>query len=176
MSKGHLAHPVRYVVDWDIALSESLNCLCRARGGNQLFWWVSRLGDGVAWYALMLFLPGLYGQSGLASSLNMAAVGVVNVVLYKAIKRAAGRPRPCVACDGIVPGTAPLDQYSFPSGHTMHAVAFSVVAIGHHPELAWCLVPFAALVALSRVVLGLHYPTDVVAGALIGGLTASFLP
>jgi undecaprenyl-diphosphatase len=66
-----------------------------------------------------------------------------------------------------------LDQFSFPSGHTMHAVGFSIVALSYHPELFWLLVPFAALVALSRPILGLHYPSDVVAGAALGALIAS---
>jgi len=69
-------------------------------------------------------------------------------------------------------GATPLDRYSFPSGHTLHAVAFTVVATAHVPALAPILWPFAALVAASRVVLGLHYPTDVLAGALIGAALA----
>lgn len=63
----------------------------------------------------------------------------------------------------------PLDRYSFPSGHTLHAVCFTGIACAYQPLFAWVLVPFALLVALSRLVLGLHYPSDVLAGALIGG-------
>jgi undecaprenyl-diphosphatase len=51
-------------------------------------------------------------------------------------------------------------------------VAFSIVAIAFYPVLAWVLVPFTLLVAASRVVLGLHYPSDVLAGAALGALIA----
>jgi undecaprenyl-diphosphatase len=68
-----------------------------------------------------------------------------------------------------------LDQYSFPSGHTMHAVAFSMIATAHHPELAWVLAPLSCLIATSRILLGLHYPTDVLAGGVIGAYVASML-
>ena len=70
--------------------------------------------------------------------------------------------------DRILPRVAPLDEYSFPSGHTLHAVSFTLIAVHYYPKLAWLLLPFAVLVALSRVVLGLHYPSDVLAGALLG--------
>jgi undecaprenyl-diphosphatase len=66
----------------------------------------------------------------------------------------------------------PLDRYSFPSGHTLHAVCFTLIVVAEQPPLAWLVVPFALLVALSRVVLGLHYPTDVAAGAVLGALIA----
>jgi undecaprenyl-diphosphatase len=65
-----------------------------------------------------------------------------------------------------------LDQFSFPSGHTMHAVSFSIVALAYFPALFWLVVPFATLVALSRPILGLHYPSDVIAGAALGAALA----
>jgi undecaprenyl-diphosphatase len=69
-------------------------------------------------------------------------------------------------------GYETLDQYSFPSGHTMHAVCFSMLLIASFPAYAVIAIPFSILIAISRVVLGLHYPSDVVCGALFGAAIA----
>lgn len=134
---------------------------------------VSRLGDGVFWYVLMAAMVMFDGMRGLQASLHLAATGVVALSLYKVLKRWTKRPRPCASDPRILAPVAPLDEFSFPSGHTLHAVAFSIVAVAHYPMLAWLLVPFAASVAVSRVVLGLHYPSDVLAAKAIGTGLAS---
>lgn len=137
-----------------------------------LFAVVSRLGDGVFWYALMAALLWAEGMTAAPVVGRMALAGVVCLILYKWLKARTIRPRPCARNQRILPRVAPLDEYSFPSGHTLHAVAFSIIAVNGYPTLIWLLLPFAALVALSRVVLGLHYPSDVVAGALLGASLA----
>jgi len=133
-----------------------------------LFVGSSRLGDGNAWYALILALPWVYGLSALRPALAMAVSALAGLVLYKWLKRTFVRERPFIRHRGISLAAAPLDRYSFPSGHTLHAVSFTWQAVAFAPELAVVLVPFAALVAASRVVLGLHYPTDVLVGAALG--------
>ena len=137
-----------------------------------LFKTASRLGDGVIWYALMLALPFVYGSLGLQVGLVMLATSAVNLALYKFLKRTFVRERPFIRYAGISLAQAPLDRYSFPSGHTLHAVSFAWQASVHFPELGWVLLPLAALIAGSRVVLGLHYPSDVLAGAAIGAALA----
>lgn len=129
---------------------------------------VSRLGDGVFWYSLIAILPLIYGVRGLEAGLHMLATGAVALLLYKSLKGVTRRARPCHYAQDIRAQVPPLDQYSFPSGHTLHAVSFSTVAIYYFPELAWLLVPFTMLVASSRIVLGLHYPSDVLVATLIG--------
>lgn len=160
---------IKRMVAYELMLCSLFNRASHIRIIKSLFALISRLGDGIFWYTLMLLLPFVYGLSALGASLHMMVVGALALGLYKAIKSVTERPRPCVVKQDLLLGTAPLDQYSFPSGHTMHAVSFTLVALHYYPELAMVLVPFAVLVALSRIVLALHYPTDVVCGALLGG-------
>lgn len=134
---------------------------------------ISRLGNGVFWYSLMLILPLLYGSEAIETSIHMAIAGVTGVIIYKLLKNNLVRQRPCIKHDCIHQGTAMLDYYSFPSGHTLHAFSFSIIAINAFPQLAFVLIPFTLLVAASRVVLGLHYPTDVLVGAALGTALAS---
>jgi undecaprenyl-diphosphatase len=98
----------------------------------------------------------------------MLATGMVAWLLYRLLKRHTRRPRPFRAHEDLIAYVPPLDEYSFPSGHTLHAVSFSIVAAVWFPFLAPPLIAFTVMVALSRVVLGLHYPTDVLAGAVLG--------
>ena len=157
---------------YELKFCEVLNRGCQRWTVRKLFATISRLGDGVFWYGLMVLLPLLYGSTALSASLHMGLVGLVGLALYKYLKAHLVRQRPYITRSTLTLGTAPLDVYSFPSGHTLHAVSFTVVALSYYPQLAWLLIPFATLVALSRVVLGLHYPTDVLAGAAIGAVLA----
>ena len=135
---------------------------------------ISRLGDGAFWYALMAATALLGGSGGRVAALHMALTGLVAAGLYRSLKRWTRRPRPFRAHSEIIAHIAPLDEFSFPSGHTLHAVSFSIVALAYFPLLAPVLVPFALCVAVSRVVLGLHYPSDVLAAVVIGCALATF--
>ncbi len=157
----------------EMRLCLSINQGCRRAGIRGFFATVSRLGDGPIWYLLALVLAVAGGPDGAVTALQMGVGGLLGVAIYKYLKQRLVRERPFVSHEGILCGTAPLDRYSFPSGHTLHAVNFTILASAHLPELGLLLVPFALLVAASRVVLGLHYPTDVVAGAAIGALLAT---
>ncbi|MGE5320365.1 MAG: phosphatase PAP2 family protein [Hyphomicrobiaceae bacterium] len=139
---------------------------------RNVFRLVSRLGDGVFWYSLMAVLLVQHGSGAVRPVVHMALVGLLATVFYKVIKRKTLRPRPFSVYPAIVCTGKTLDQFSFPSGHTMHAVSFSIIAACYFPWLIWLVAPFAVLVGLSRPILGLHYPSDVLAGAALGAAIA----
>lgn len=163
---------LRELLRWDRALCVQLNGALRYEPLLRAFRALSWLGNGIFWYALMVGLLVLYKGDAVLPVLHMAFVGAVCTASYKMLKRGTVRPRPYQALHGIAAGAPVLDTFSFPSGHTLHAVAFTLVACYYYPDLATILVPFTLLTAASRVVLGLHYPSDVLAGAAIGAAVA----
>jgi undecaprenyl-diphosphatase len=164
--------PLRAVAGWDEAWCLRLNRASALAPVRAVFRAVSRLGDGLLWYAILALLLAWDGRAAAGPVLHMAAVAVLGVLAYKWLKRRTSRPRPYQVRSAIRLGADPLDRFSFPSGHTLHAASFAILLTWYYPGLAWIVWPFAALVALSRVVLGLHYPTDVLAGATIGAVLA----
>ncbi|CAN1527414.1 PgpB Membrane-associated phospholipid phosphatase [Methylophilaceae bacterium] len=157
----------------DSNLCIAVNQTSQIRLIRDLFRLVSRLGDGLFWYSLMLLILLFAGRDGLLPVLHMALAGLSGTLLYKWLKGKTLRPRPFEVHQDIFLTGKPLDKFSFPSGHTLHAVVFGLVAINYYPALSFIIMPFVSMVALSRVVLGLHYPSDVLAGAIIGSLIAA---
>lgn len=162
----------RQLDQFELHYSRLLNQLGQQPSLRRILALVSRLGDGVFGYLLMLAIFLLGGRHGMVVAAQMGIVAILGLALYKGLKNSLLRVRPYVTHTEIRRLTGPLDYYSFPSGHTLHAVAFTMVSGAYYPMLLWVTVPFTLLVALSRVTLGLHYPTDVMAGALIGALLA----
>ena len=168
----NIPYPIQLLNQWDQTLCIRVNRASRNRFMRAGFGAISELGDGVFWYGLMLAMLLAFRAEAVPAVMHMIVTGLVCTTLYKLLKRKTARPRPYQIHSDIICSATPLDQFSFPSGHTLHAVAFSVVAVAYFPMLAWLLLPFTLLVAASRVILGLHYPSDVLAGALVGLIIA----
>ncbi len=162
-----------YFDDLELGLCLRVNALSRNRALKGFFSAVSRLGDYPAWVLFGLATLYMLDGSQAAFLAQAVATAVLGIGVYKLLKHRLVRERPFVTHGEIVCGTAPLDRYSFPSGHTLHAVSFTVLYSSHVPEMMFVIAPFAALIAASRVILGLHYPSDVVAGGALGATVAS---
>ena len=91
---------------------------------------------------------------------------VLSHILVQFVKRTVGRPRP--THDGVWRSLATVpDRFSFPSGHSAAAMSIAFAYAMVFPPLAAVLIPIAVLVGLSRVVVGVHYPGDVLTGQLL---------
>ncbi len=129
---------------------------------------VSRSADGhlyaiIAGF-LLLFERTLFITSLFAFALERA--------LYWTLKRTLKRQRPFHALEHIHFLMAPRDVFSFPSGHTSAAFVMVTLLSQIFPEFRIPMQIWATIVGLSRVYLGIHYPTDVLAGATLGMLSA----
>ena len=158
---------------WDSALCVSVSHTSQYTLIRTWFRVISRLGDGMFWYALMLGILAAEQGEGVKPVLHMLAAGLTGTLLYKWLKHKTHRPRPYQVHQDVFVTGKPLDRFSFPSGHTLHAVAFGLVALFYFPLLAIILMPYIVMVGMSRVILGLHYPSDVLAGAAIGYVVAA---
>ena len=138
----------------------------------------SRAGDGWLWWCC--------GFAVLASNdaLRRAALGaaamavVAGIFSFKVLKRVVGRKRPCAIEPNCWASLLPPDQFSFPSGHSITAFAVAISLGTFYPLALPVLLFCAASVAVSRVVLGMHFLSDVIVGSALGaslGYTAAAL-
>lgn len=133
---------------------------------------ISRVGDGPFYALLGLSLFLLDGGRGAGFFSQALLAFLLELPLYIWLKRRIRRPRPADAEASLRAFIKPSDQFSFPSGHTAAAALMATLVAVHYPALAALAVPLAVLIGLSRVVLGVHFPTDILAGALLGSFCA----
>jgi undecaprenyl-diphosphatase len=162
-----------YVNHGDFLVSGRLNAWVPPRWFRIWMLWASRLGDGWLWIATGLLLL-LSGSSLSLRTLAAVAVamGLANLLLVL-LKRKIHRRRPCDYARNPHYDVRPLtffkeDCFSFPSGHTLNAFAVGTVVTLSYPAFGPAAAMLASSVAASRVVLGLHFLSDVLVGAVLG--------
>ncbi len=131
----------------------------------------TRGGDGWLWYVMGVVILLFGGQQRLRAVGSGAVAEAAGILLFLRLKKLTGRKRPCVVEPHCwAARLLPPDQFSFPSGHTITAFAVATSLGLFYPGLAPGLLFCAISVAASRVMLGMHFLTDVLAGAAIGSL------
>jgi len=129
-------------------------------------------GDGWLWYGMGLVIA-LFGGAGRFAAIATAALAAaLGIAIFLRLKKATGRKRPGAFEPHCWATLLPPDQFSFPSGHTITAFAVALSLSYFYPALELGLLFCAASVAASRILLGMHFLSDVVAGAAIGALLA----
>lgn len=97
---------------------------------------------------------------------------VLSTVLSQIIKKTTNRGRPFLSMTDLYINKIGIDKYSFPSGHTNAAFTTAVMISLFYPNLSILLFSMASLVGISRIYLGVHYPTDVIAGMILGSFSS----
>lgn len=159
---SHRDHKLmRRVNRWPAPRWVRIWALCATRGG-----------DGWLWYAIGLVLL-LFGGPGRFLAVGSAACAeAAGVLLFLRLKKVTGRKRPCAIEPHCWATLLPPDQFSFPSGHTITAFAIALSLSHFYPSMEAGLLFCAISIAASRVILGMHFLSDVLAGAAIGSLLA----
>jgi undecaprenyl-diphosphatase len=160
------------VIHWvEVGDHRLMRTVNRWRAPRWLRLWMiaaTRGGDGWLWYGLAGAIA-LFGGPERFVSLAAAATAVaIGIAMFLKLKKVFGRKRPCALEPHCWATLLPPDQFSFPSGHTITAFAVAVSIGAFYPMLRAELMFCAASIAGSRILLGMHFLSDVVAGGLLG--------
>lgn len=127
----------------------------------------TRMGDGHLWVVLGMLFWFLHADGVRMLQVLLLAYALERT-LYTLGKAAFSRPRPFAVLPDVDFLVPPPDEFSFPSGHTAAAFVMVTVAGTMMPVVLLVLLPLGLLIGTSRVYLGVHYPSDVLAGAVLG--------
>jgi undecaprenyl-diphosphatase len=134
----------------------------------------TRAGDGWLWYLAGLLVLLFGGEERFAALAAAGSAAITGIGIFVSLKKISGRKRPCEYEAHVWANLLPPDQFSFPSGHTITAFAVAVCLGSFYPVFFGLLLFFALAIATSRILLGMHFLSDVVVGAIVGtGLAVS---
>src|SRR5580658_624236 len=162
------------MIDWlqsvDVWLFRLINESC----GNRLFDWLMPFLSNSPWFACILVLIALGllvkgGPRGRVCVLMLAlSLCLGNWLVCDSIKHGVGRLRPFHVLPDAILRIGMGDSFSMPSSHSANWFSATIILLVYYRRSIWCMLPLAAGVGLSRIYNGVHYPSDVLAGALLG--------
>lgn len=173
MEKGEGAVLMRSLTKFDTALFCRLHRLTDNRNCRSIIW-LSRTGDGYLYFIIGVLLWAFEPQHGELFLYTTLMAYALELPLYVVLKKSIKRPRPCDFLLNLKSHITPSDKFSLPSGHTAAACLMASMVSHYYPAFALLACGWAAVIGLSRVLLGVHYPSDVVAGMVLG-TTIAFL-
>jgi undecaprenyl-diphosphatase len=163
---------VNTVTHWDIVFASAIFGLNGKKVWSLAMPWISHTGNGYYYPAVPALLLLVDSQKAWTFFLAGLFAFAIELPLYKLLKNGIKRNRPCEVLSGVQGRISPSDRFSFPSGHTAAAFVMATLLSYFLPILSMPLFSWALLVGFSRIYLGVHYPTDILAGLVIGLLSA----
>lgn len=134
--------------------------------------WISHTGDGVYYLIVALILAWTEKEFGAKFLISGLLAFSIELPTYLVLKNSIKRRRPNDVIVEFVAFLVPSDKFSFPSGHTAAAFVMATLCFYYYPAFAVYAYSLAATIGLSRVLLGVHFPSDILAGVLLGILSA----
>ena len=145
-----------------------INVKLRCRPLNVLMPIITYLGSSEFSIALIISALLITGYSRKSYGLKLSLALIISGMITQVIKRTVNRLRPFLIMEDLHIKKIGIDDYSFPSGHTTGAFSMAVMTLLFYPALTVPCLLLAFLVGISRIYLGVHFPTDVFVGIIIG--------
>ncbi|MBC3765954.1 phosphatase PAP2 family protein [Neptunicella marina] len=154
-----------------------------SRTDTQLFYWlfnktegrnctlirmISKTGDGYLYLLVALLIYSFEQEKGSIWLYSALLAYAMELPLYVVLKKSFKRQRPCDLFSNFQAHISPSDKFSLPSGHTAAAFLMASLLAHFYPGLTPLVYCWASVIGISRVLLGVHYPSDIVVGALLG--------
>lgn len=158
--------------EYDTDLFYRLNRLTAERQCRRVLW-MSKTGDGYLYLIIGILLWAFEREHGELFLYTALMAYSLELPIYLVLKNMVKRPRPCDLLSNMFVHITPSDKFSLPSGHTAAAWLMACIVGYFYPDFAFLAYSWALLIGMSRILLGVHYPSDVLAGMALGLTIAS---